>query len=154
MKKLIVSIIILTLTTSSLFAHVEHYKSFNNLNFELFRNGKLIGYHNYEFIRENRTLKVVSDVEFNINKLGVNLYSYKATSEEIYKNNRSVLNMVEKFKSGVSESKTGMQGASNKSYYSLIPLSGNVKSEKKTLDIVDQVLKTCEELDKQNSVKT
>ena len=87
MKKLIVSIIILTLTTSSLFAHVEHYKSFNNLNFELYRNGKLIGYHNYEFIRENGTLKVVSDVEFNINKLGVNLYSYKATSEEIYKNN-------------------------------------------------------------------
>ena len=74
--------------------------------------------------------------------------------EEIYKNNRNVLNMVEKFKSGVSESKTGMQGASNKSYYSLIPLSGNVKSEKKILDIVDQVLKTCEELDKQNSVKT
>ena len=86
MKKLIVSIIILTLTSSNLLAHVEHYKSFNNLNFELFRNGKLIGYHNYKFIRENGTLKVVSDVEFNINKLGVNLYSYKATSEEIYNN--------------------------------------------------------------------
>ena len=62
--------------------------------------------------------------------------------------------MVEKFKSGVSESKSDMQGASNKSYYSLIPLSGNVHSEKKILDIVDQVLKTCEELDKQNSIKT
>jgi hypothetical protein len=74
--------------------------------------------------------------------------------EEIYKNNRNVLNMVEKFKSGVSESKTGLQGAPNKSYYSLIPLSGNVKSEKKMLDIVDQALKTCEELDKKNSVKT
>lgn len=33
-------------------------------------------------------------------------------------------------------------------------LLDNIKSEKKILDIVDQVLKTCEELDKQNSVKT
>ena len=74
--------------------------------------------------------------------------------EEIYKNNRGVLDMVKKFQSGVSESKSGMQGASNKSYYTLIPLGGNVKSEKKTLDIVDKVLKTCEELDRKNSAKT
>ena len=106
--------------------------------------------------------KPITDVTSRV--MTVNLFEERLNSlqkkapgkplEEIYKNNRSVLNMVEKFKSGVSESKTGMQGASNKSYYSLIPLSGNVKSEKKTLDIVDQVLKTCEELDKQNSVKT
>ena len=62
--------------------------------------------------------------------------------------------MVKKFQSGVSESKSGMEGSSNKSYYTLIPLGGNVKSEKKTLDVVDRVLKTCEELDRQNSVKT
>ena len=74
--------------------------------------------------------------------------------EEIYKNNRGVLDMVKKFESGVSESKSGMEGVPNKSYYTLIPLGGNVKSEKRTLDIVDQVLKTCEELDRQNSIKT
>ena len=106
--------------------------------------------------------KPITDVTSRV--MTVNLFEERLNSlqkkapgkplEEIYKNNRSVLNMVEKFKSGVSESKTGMQGASNKSYYSLIPLSGNVKSEKKILDIVDQVLKTCEELDKQNSAKT
>ena len=62
--------------------------------------------------------------------------------------------MVKKFESGVSESKSGMEGVPNKSYYTLIPLGGNVKSEKRTLDIVDQVLKTCEELDRQNSIKT
>ena len=74
--------------------------------------------------------------------------------EEIYKNNRGVLDMVKKFESGVSESKSGMEGVPNKSYYTLIPLGGNVKSEKRTLDMVDKVLKTCEELDRQNSIKT
>ena len=78
----------------------------------------------------------------------------KSKGIQFYKNNRGVLDMVKKFESGVSESKSGMEGVPNKSYYTLIPLGGNVKSEKSTLDIVDKVLKTCEELDRQNSIKT
>ena len=89
MKKTILSIIILF----SLFinlkvnSHVGHYAKFNYLEYELFRNDKLIGYHKYDFIRKNGKLNVKSEVNFKITKLGVELYKYFAVSEEIYKDN-------------------------------------------------------------------
>lgn len=65
-------------------SHVEHYKKFNYLEYELFRNDKIIGYHKYDFIRANDTLTIKSEVKFKITKLGVDLYQYFANSEENY----------------------------------------------------------------------
>ena len=90
MKKKIISIIIVFLISFNFKAnsHVEHYAKFNYLEYELFRNNKLIGYHKYDFIRENNALNVKSEVSFKITKLGVELYKYFAASEEIYKNDK------------------------------------------------------------------
>ncbi len=88
MKKFIVSIIFFSsLIGFPSFSHVEHYKEFNILNYELFRNNKSIGYHRYNFERKDEFLKVKSVVEFKISKLGVDLYKYFAKSDENYKNN-------------------------------------------------------------------
>ena len=105
--------------------------------------------------------KPVTDVTSSV--MAVNFYENRLKTlqnkdpkkpvEEIYKNNRSVLDMVDKFKKGAAESQTDMQSAANKSFYSLIPLNGGIASEKGLLKIVDQVLETCEELDKK-SLKT
>ena len=51
------------------------------LEYELFRNNKSIGYHKYDFVRENDTLQIISEVSFKITKLGVDLYKYFAKSE-------------------------------------------------------------------------
>ena len=88
MKKLILSIIILLTSSFQSTAHVEHYAKFNYLEYELFRNNKSIGYHKYDFIRENDFLTVKSEVNFKITKLGVDLYKYFAQSEEIYKKDK------------------------------------------------------------------
>ena len=90
MKKTILSIIIFFSLSINFNAnsHVEHYAKFNYLEYELFRNNKPIGYHKYEFIRENEFLNVKSEVNFKITKLGVDLYKYFAVSEEIYRNNK------------------------------------------------------------------
>ncbi len=88
MKKVVVSIIILVCISFNVLGHVEHYKNFNYLEYELLRNNKPIGYHKYEFKRNGNNLIVKSDVNFNISKLGVNLYKYSAKSEEIYKDNK------------------------------------------------------------------
>ena len=79
MKKAVLSIIILLSFSINFNAnsHVEHYAKFNYLEYELFRNNKSIGFHKYEFIRENN----------KISKLGVDIYKYYAVSEETYKNN-------------------------------------------------------------------
>ena len=86
MKKIILSIILFILSSNG-WAHVEHYSKFNYLEYELYRNNQSIGYHKYDFERSNEILKIKSEVNFKITKLGVDLYKYFAISEEIYKNN-------------------------------------------------------------------
>lgn len=90
MKKLVLSIIILFNFNYNFNAngHVQHYASFNYLEYELFRNNKSIGYHKYNFVRENDILNVKSEVSFKITKLGVDLYKYFAKSEEVYKESK------------------------------------------------------------------
>jgi hypothetical protein len=100
MKKLFLSIIISLFSITWVFSHSEHYKDVNRLEYELFRNGKLIGFHNYDFKKNGNQLVVNSIVKFNIKKLGVNLYNYDATSEEIYENDQLI-----KFKSNTNQNK-------------------------------------------------
>ena len=87
MKKLILSIIICLIPLKTI-AHVDHYKDFNYLEYELFRNNKLIGEHKFYFAKKNEILTVRSIVSFKITKLGVDLYKYFAESEESYKNGK------------------------------------------------------------------
>ena len=84
MKKNILSIILYLIFTTQAFTHVKHYEKFNILKYELFRNDKLIGYHNYEFERKIDYTKVKSIIDFKITKLGVDLYKYNAVSVEEY----------------------------------------------------------------------
>ncbi len=86
MKKIFLSIIILFSLNFNAISHVNHYSKFNYLEYELFRNNQLIGYHKYDFLRKNNKLTIKSEVSFDITKLGVELYKYFATSEEIYEN--------------------------------------------------------------------
>ena len=86
MKKFILSIAIFFLFFVQSFSHVKHYKDYNYLEYELFRNNKPIGYHKYEFNRDGDNLSINSEVSFKIIKLGVELYKYFAKSEENYVN--------------------------------------------------------------------
>ena len=86
MKKFILSIAIFLLSSFNTSGHVDHYASFNYLEYELFRNNKSIGYHKFDFKREGEKLSVISEVNFKISKLGVDLYKYFAKSEENFDN--------------------------------------------------------------------
>ena len=88
MKKILISLIVIFSINSQAIGHVEHYSKINYLEYELFRNDNLIGYHKYDFIRKNDILSVKSEVSFKISKLGVDLYKYFAASEEVYKDNK------------------------------------------------------------------
>jgi len=90
MKKIILSIILFFTFFTQSFSHVDHYQNLNSLEYELFRNNKFIGYHNYKFEENNEDLKVESIIKFKIRKLGVDLYNYYAVSEEKYSNNQLI----------------------------------------------------------------
>ena len=85
MKKIILSIIILFSLNFKAISHVQHYDNYNYLEYELFRNNQSIGYHKYDFLRDGDNLSIISEVNFKITKLGVDLYKYFAKSEENYK---------------------------------------------------------------------
>ena len=73
MKTKFVSIILFLLFSTKAISHTGHYADINVLEYELFRNNKSIGYHNYTFERNNNILSVRSVIKFKIRKLGIYL---------------------------------------------------------------------------------
>ena len=86
MKKYLLSIALIFLLSLNINAHVDHYSEFNYLEYELFRNNKLIGYHKYDFQRKGENLIINNEVSFKITKLGIDLYNYYAKGVEKYNN--------------------------------------------------------------------
>ena len=86
MKKFLLSIALILFLHSENNAHVEHYSKYNYLEYELFRNNQLIGFHKYKFQRKDQKLIIDNEVSFKITKLGIDLYKYYATGVETYEN--------------------------------------------------------------------
>ena len=84
MKKLLLSILILSSISFETFSHVDHYAKFNYLEYELFRNNTPIGYHKFDFKRDGQNLIIDSEIRFKISKLGIDLYQYYAAGQERY----------------------------------------------------------------------
>ena len=118
--------------------------------------GKYIGRFDLKVANKNEPIQDVTSAMMTVKVFEERLYNLQKNNpdkplEEIYKNNPNVLNMVQKFKSGVSDSKENMKDAINTSFYTLVPLNGNVPSEKSLLKLVDQTLDRCSELDKEGA---
>jgi hypothetical protein len=90
MKKNFISIILFLIFTTQTFSHVGHLENSSILEYELFRNNKLIGFHNYSFETNANDTVVKSIIEFKIKKLGIDLYKYEATSLEKYEKGQLV----------------------------------------------------------------
>ncbi len=118
--------------------------------------GKYIGRFDLKIANKNKPM-----IDVTSSMMMVDIYQKRLNNlqkknpdkplEEIYKNNPNVLNMVQKFKTGVSESKENLKDALNTSFYTLVPLNGNVPSEQSLLKLVDQTLDRCSELDKEGA---
>ena len=86
MKKYLLSIGLIFFLFLDINAHVDHYSKYSYLEYELFRNNKLIGYHVYKFQRNGQNLSIDNEVSFKIRKLGIDLYTYYAQGVEKYEN--------------------------------------------------------------------
>jgi len=90
MIKKFISIILFLIFSTKAIAHSEHYKLINVLEYELFRNDKYIGYHNYKFERSKNYLNVKSIIEFKITKLGIVLYRYTGSTVEKFEDGQLI----------------------------------------------------------------
>ena len=72
------------ISTSNVNAHVQHYDKLNRIEFDIYRNSKNIGKHIFTFQRDGKKLSVKSLINFEIKKLGVVLYRYKAEGTVVF----------------------------------------------------------------------
>ena len=97
--KIFVFIILISFSLPT-YAHVQHYENLKRIEFDIYRNNKNIGKHIFKFNRSGNTLTVKSDINFEIKKLGVVLYRYKAEGTEVFENGKLV-----KFNSTTNQNK-------------------------------------------------
>ena len=87
--KILIILIFLTSPTIS-YAHVQHYENLNKIEFDIYRNNKLIGQHVFSFKKEENLLTVQSEINFEIKKLGIVLYKYHVKGTEYYKDGKLI----------------------------------------------------------------
>ena len=88
MKKILV--IIIVLLSSNVLAHMEHYKMYNKIEMDIFRNGELIGYNNYFFTRNNHVTIVTNQIKFSVKLLGTTIFQVEGYGEEKYINDQLI----------------------------------------------------------------
>ena len=82
MKKFFVFIIILL--TTNVLAHIDHYKKYNKIEMDIFRNGELIGYNYYFFSRKGDETIITNQIKFSVKLLGATIFQVEGYGEEKY----------------------------------------------------------------------
>jgi len=90
MKKFFINIALFLFFSTSLNAHISHYKNFKKIEMEIFRNNKLIGYNNYFFKKKNDELKITNQTKITVKLLGATIFDVESYGEEKYKNNKLI----------------------------------------------------------------
>ena len=88
MKKILVLIVILI--SSKVLAHIDHYKKYNKIEMEIFRNGELIGYNNYFFTRKGDETIITNEIKFSVKLLGATIFQVEGYGQEKYINDQLI----------------------------------------------------------------
>jgi len=88
MKKFLFLIIILL--TTNVLAHIDHYKRYNKIEMDIFRNGELIGYNYYFFSRKGDETMITNQIKFSVKLLGATIFEVEGYGEEKYLKNQLI----------------------------------------------------------------
>ena len=138
MKKIL--IVIIVFLSSNVFAHIDHYKKYNKIEMDIFRNGKLIGYNYYFFTRKGDETIVTNQIKFSVKVLGATIFQVEGYGEEKYiqdqlisYNSKTLQNDKEKFVNLVfnkDKKKFDIKGSSYSGEASIHNIIGNWWSHK------------------------
>ena len=133
MKKILILIFILF--CSNVLAHMDHYKKFNKIELDIFRNGELIGYNYYFFKRKGHETLVTNKINFSVKLLGATIFQVEGYGEEKYikdqlisYNSKTLQNDKEKFVNLVfnkNKNKFDIKGSSYSGEASIHNIIGN-----------------------------
>jgi len=65
-------------------AHMDHYKKYNKIEMDIFRNGELIGYNYYFFTRKGNETTVTNQIKFSVKVFGATIFQVEGYGEEKY----------------------------------------------------------------------
>ncbi len=82
MKKFFIYIFVLLSTNA--FAHMDHYKMYNKIEMDIFRNGELIGYNYYFFTKNKDEILITNQTKFSVNFFGATIFQLEGYGEEKY----------------------------------------------------------------------
>ena len=88
MKNFLIFIVILL--SSNAFAHMDHYKKYNKIEMDIFRNGELIGYNYYFFTRKGKETIITNQIKFSVKILGATIFQVEGYGEEKYINDQLI----------------------------------------------------------------
>ena len=138
MKKILIVIIVLLFT--NVFAHTDHYKKYNKIEMDIYRNGELIGYNYYFFTRKGNETTVTNQIKFSVKLLGATVFQVEGYGQEKYINDqlisyesKTLQNDKEKFVTLVfdkTKNKFNIKGSSYSGEASINNIVGNWWSHK------------------------
>ena len=68
-------------------AHVQHYKNLQRIEFDIYRNNDLVGFHKVNVKKKGENTKeVTTDILIEVKILGIKVHTYKSYGVETYKN--------------------------------------------------------------------
>jgi hypothetical protein len=72
-------------------AHVQHYKNLQRIEFDIYRNNDLVGFHKVNVKRKADNLReVTTDILIEVKILGIKVHTYKSYGVETYKNDELI----------------------------------------------------------------
>ena len=138
MKKIL--IVIIVLLSTNVFAHTDHYKKYNKIEMDIYRNGELIGYNYYFFTRKGDETTVTNQIKFSVKLLGATVFQVEGYGQEKYINDqlisyesKTLQNDKEKFVTLVfdkTKNKFNIKGSSYSGEASINNIVGNWWSHK------------------------
>jgi len=67
--------------------HVQHYKNLQRIEFDIYRNNDLVGYHKVNVKKKgDNTKEIITDILIEVKMLGIKVHTYKSYGVETYKN--------------------------------------------------------------------
>ncbi len=65
-------------------SHIGHYEKINKIQMDILKDGKIIGFCNYEFLRDGSITEIKNETKFEVKLLGIKVFSIKSNSIEVY----------------------------------------------------------------------
>ena len=88
MKKIL--IVIIVFLSTNVLAHTDHYKKYNKIEMDIYRNGELIGYNYYFFSRKGDETTVTNQIKFSVKLLGATIFQVEGYGQEKYINDQLI----------------------------------------------------------------